>query len=105
MTLTISLEPELARRLIEQASREGLDVNEYVRRIVAERFPSPPPKSPISGLSPEAVATLKILEDWERENATDDPDELARRAKDGEEFMRNLARNRIKIEGPNLRNL
>lgn len=101
MTLTVFLEPELERRLIEEASREGLDPSEYVRRIIAERLGSPSPRSSAPGLSPEAAATLKILEDWERENATADPEELARRAREGEEFMQNLARNRIEIEGPN----
>jgi hypothetical protein len=33
-------------------------------------------------------------------DATDDPAELARRAREGEESMRNLARNRAEMDGP-----
>lgn len=105
MTLTIALEPELERRLIEQASREGLDPGEYARRIIEQRLPAAAPGPSEPALSAEATETLKILQDWERENATDNPEELARRAREGEEFMQSLARNRNEMEGPHARKL
>jgi hypothetical protein len=98
MTLMISLDPDLEKRLITEASREGVAPDEYARRIIQEHLPP-------AGLSPAAVATLKILDDWERENATNDPEQIARNQREGEEFMQNLARNRIEMEGPNARKL
>jgi hypothetical protein len=104
MTLTIALEPDLEKRLLKQASLVGLEPGEYARRLIAERLPSAEPTTPhATALSPEAMETLKILKDWERENATDDPDEIARRIKEGEEFMQSLARNRVEIEGSDAR--
>ena len=62
----------------------------------------------IENASPKAngnEATIALLNQWDKEDATDDPEELARREQEGEEFMRNLARNRFDMEGPNARNL
>lgn len=50
-------------------------------------------------------ATLELLERWEAQNATSDPQEIAQREKEGEEFMRSLARSRLEMEGPNARKL
>jgi hypothetical protein len=105
MTLTIALEPELEKRLVEQASREGIEPGEYARRILEGSLPAKTSQPPAPALSPEAAETLKLLDDWERENATTDPEEIARRTREGEEFMRTLARNRVEMEGPNARKL
>lgn len=104
MTLTIPLNPELEKRLTARASAEGVEPGEYARRIIDQHLPYESAR-PSTQLSPEAIATLKVLEDWERENATSDPGEIARRVQEGEEFMQSLARSRIEMEGPNARKL
>ena len=50
-------------------------------------------------------ATLDLLEKWDREQATDDPEEIARRQKEVEEFMEGMNRNRLEMEGPNARKI
>ncbi|HEY2587580.1 MAG TPA: hypothetical protein VGI81_17675 [Tepidisphaeraceae bacterium] len=49
--------------------------------------------------------TLELIEQWDAEDATDDPEEIARRQKDAEEFMESLAKSRIEMEGPHARKL
>jgi hypothetical protein len=97
MTLMIALKPETEKRLREEASRVGVEPGEFARRLLEEHLPQERPM-------PD-VESIRLLEEFERENATDDPKEIARRQEEGEEFMRNLSRNRIEMEGPNARKL
>lgn len=92
--MTITLPPHLEARLREQAGREGLDPAAYAARLIERHLPPAPDQ-----------ASIDILKRWEAENATDDPEELARQREEGEAFMRNLARNREEMEGPGARKL
>ena len=99
MTLTIPLDPELERRLTTTALREGLPPADYALRLIAENLPADREE-----IKPD-IESIRYLEQFERENATDDPEEIARRQKEGEEFMQNLARNRLEMEGPDSRKI
>jgi len=98
MTLMIPLQPELEVQLKQSAARHGVDPVEYARRLIEERLAADLPSHP-------DTATLELLARWEAQNATTDPGELASRQREGEEFMRNLARNRLASEGTNARKL
>jgi len=98
MTLTIALDADLGQRLAQQASHEGVELAEYARRLIEQNLPPAAPSAP-------DTTTLELLERWEAENATSDPQELVQREKEGEEFMRSLARSRVEMEGPNARKL
>jgi hypothetical protein len=50
-------------------------------------------------------ATLDLLDKWDREQATDDPDEIDRRQREVEQFKAAMNRNRLEMEGPNSRRL
>ena len=91
--MTIRLPPDIVSRLKTEAQRRGVDPNECARQLIEEALPKPD------------QATLDLLAKWEAEDATDDPEELARREREAEEFMQNLARNRLEMEGPNARKL
>jgi hypothetical protein len=92
--MTISLSKELEGRLREHARRHGVEPAEYAARLIEQHLPPVPDQ-----------ASIDILDQWEAENATDDPAEQARQREEGEEFMRNLARNREEMEGPGARKL
>lgn len=92
--MTIHLPPELEERLKVEAARHGVEPSEYVAGLI-EKAIAPPPT--------DNRATMELFARWEAEDATDDPDELARRQREGEEFMQNLNRNRLEMEGPNSR--
>ena len=91
--MTITLTPEVAARLKAEAHRRGINVDQYAAQLIEE------------GLPKADDATLALLRKWREEDATDDPEEIARRQQEGEEFMRSLARSRIEMEGPNARKL
>jgi hypothetical protein len=93
--MTIDISPILEERLKTEAARRGLNMQEYAARVLEQSLDRPQ----------RDQATLDLLAKWEEEERTDDPEELARREKEGEEFMQNLARNRIEMEGPNARKL
>ena len=93
--MTLTLPSEIEARLKEEASRQGLDPAEYASRLIEQGLPRPQPNQ----------ATLDLLARWDAEDATDDPEEIARRQREAEEFMQSLARSRVEMEGPNARKL
>jgi hypothetical protein len=93
--MTIMLKPDVENRLQEAARREGIEPSEYVNKLLDQTLPQPNPNQ----------STIDLLNKWEAEDQTDDPEEIARREQEGEEFMRSLAQSRIDMEGPNARKL
>jgi hypothetical protein len=72
MTLTVQMDEELARKLADEARRQGVDPQEYARRLIEEKVGRPEPLR-------TNRSTLDLLAQWDREDATDDPAEIARR--------------------------
>jgi hypothetical protein len=104
MTLTISLPAEAEARLRERAQAVGQDPARYAAQLLTEELAGPI-SSVASGTQGANAATLKLLEQWEHDEQTDDPAELARRQREGEELMENLNRNRREMEGDQARKL
>lgn len=84
MTLTIDIDPELEARLKAAAQRENTDAAAFACRVLAEHIPP---------LEPGA-ATLALFEQWDMEDETDDPEEIARRNHEWEEFKENISATR-----------
>ena len=82
MTLTIELTPEEERR-IQNAQAKGFDVAAMIKGFLA-------------GLpqAEEEDRTLALFAQWRAEDVTDDPEELARRDAELEEFKANINANR-----------
>jgi hypothetical protein len=91
--VTIALPPEVEERLLGEASRRGLGVEELAAQLIAERL------SPAAG----AGALGDLFAQWEREDQTADPLELARRNRELDELKNALNRNRLDMEGPHSR--
>ena len=91
--LTITLPEETEARLKKIASKRGeLGPAEYALLFIENEL-----------TRIETDPTLALFEQWEREQATDDPDEIARREKEWEEFKEEMNRSRLEMEGPNSR--
>ncbi|HZL37623.1 MAG TPA: hypothetical protein VFC78_20060 [Tepidisphaeraceae bacterium] len=88
--LTIALPPDIESRLKGEASRRGVDAMEYAAKLIEEGLAKPPVDQ----------ASIDILTQWERDNDTDDPEEIARRQVEFEEFKEAMNRNRLEMEGP-----
>ncbi len=84
MELTLQLPDDLTSQLKIEAENRGVQPQELAAQIIREHLP--------------AEERLKALRDlfaqWDAEDATDDPAELAARQKDWEELKRNLNANR-----------
>src|SRR5206468_3027720 len=91
--MTIQLSPDIENRLKTEAQRRGLNLSECASQLLDQALPKPD------------HATLDLLAKWDEEDATDDPEEIARRQREAEEFLQNLARNRLEMEGPNARKI
>jgi hypothetical protein len=86
MTLTIDVTPESLTRLEAQAQEEGKPLEEFLRSEL-ERLAAPT-------LTAKQKAAIALLDAWRAEDATEDPDELARRDAELEEFKANINANR-----------
>ncbi len=86
MTLTIQLNAETERRLREMATREGVDVGEFARRVIEGQCGS-------THLD-RAARARELFDQWAKEDSTSDPTEIASREAEFEEFKRRMNENR-----------
>jgi hypothetical protein len=91
--MTLKLAEDLESRLKERAARLGLEPDAYASKLIEQGLAAPHPNQ----------ATLDLLAKWDEEEATDDPEEIARRNREFEEFKESLNRSRLEMEGPNAR--
>ncbi len=68
MTVELELKPELDARLRKAAQARDLTIGQYLARLVEEA---------VSMAQNETAVAL--LEDWQKEDATDDPSEIEER--------------------------
>ncbi len=87
--MKIILTPEIETRLQAEASRQGIPVNDFAKKLIETALLRPLPD----------YATIALLDRWEQEQATDDPEEIARRQLEIEKFKEGMNRNRLEIEG------
>ena len=88
--VNIALPPEVEKRLQGEASRHGLAPAEFAAKLITEHLSPAPVGSSLGDLFAQ----------WEREDATTDPAELARRNQESEELKKALNQNRLEMEGP-----
>lgn len=93
--MTISLSKDLEQKLRQQAALRGVEPDAYAARLLEQSLAARDARNP----------TLELIEQWNAEDATEDPEEIARQQKEAEEFMESLAKSRIEMEGPHARKL
>ena len=90
MTIRLNLSPEVELRMQTQAAAHGMPLEAYVQSVVEK----------LAG-SPEADdSTLTLIAQWEAEDATDDPKEIAARIHDWEEIEAGLQANGFSLRVP-----
>lgn len=95
--MTITVSKDLEERLRSQAMLRGIEPDAYAARLLEQGLAANADES--------RDPTLDLIDQWDAEDATDDPEEIARRQKEAEEFMESLAKSRIEMEGPHARKL
>lgn len=93
--MTLDLPPETEARLKSEASRRGLAAEAYVQKLISEHLPP----------APEKQSLADLFAQWEAEDGTDDPVEIARRNQEVEEFKQAMNKNRQEMEGVGSRKL
>ena len=93
MILTLELRPEEFTALHSRADAEGVDVETVLHRLVAHIAPPPAPEARGQReLTEKQKGLAALLQSWRDEDQTDDPEELAERNWDLEEFKANMNR-------------
>jgi len=94
--MTIILGSETERRLIAEASRRGIGTEQLAEQLIDAGLGT-------SSTPSTNQRSIDILNEWEAETATTDPDEIARRRQEFEEFKRELNETRLATDGPGAR--
>ena len=109
--------PDIEARVRREAVIRGMTPADYAQHILSENLPplweglanskqtqestantAEPPVQPALTRGRGQIEddpTLALFDAWELEDATDDPEELARRQQEGDELLANLAKNRL----------
>lgn len=86
MTVTLNLKPEVEAEIAQQAAAEGVTLQQRIDSMIAEAVKrQPPPLSPAEQRKKNQAA-IDLLNQWDEEDKTDDPEEIARRQAEWEEF-------------------
>ena len=94
--MTLTLMPDTETRLRELAARRGQAPEEVIDALVQReiRESEPIDTAPAASLlSPTAA----LFAQWAEEDKTDDPEEIARRQREGDELLANLQKNRLSL--------
>jgi hypothetical protein len=98
--MTITLPPELESRLRNEAQRRGCEPSSLAVKLIGDQL--------LPAHQPSVTQTQSLAElfaQWDAEDATDDPAEIASRNQELEEFKEAMNRNRLEMEGPGARKL
>lgn len=91
MTVTLDLPPDMEAQISEEAAEKGQELPDYLLSLIQGR---PTPKKPRVIYSQEQLAknqtAIAVLRQWREEDATDDPEEIARRQAEWEEFKKGM---------------
>src|SRR5438034_11524310 len=85
MTITLDLAPDVKAGLEARARTEGKPLDEFLRDTLGGLAAS---------LGSQNAATLDMLDAWDAEDATADPEEMNRREAEWQELQKNLNANR-----------
>jgi len=96
IAMTIVLSPQTETRLLAEATRRGIRADQLVEQLINAALPQQIDTKPNQ-------ASIDILNQWEAETATDDPEEINRRQIEFEQFKRELNQTRLTTDGPDAR--
>ena len=86
MTVTLNLRPEVEAEIAQKAAAEGTGVSSYLEKMIeGVVVPDPTTDWPQAQIERNQAA-LAVLRQWQEEDKTDDPEEIARRQAELDEF-------------------
>jgi hypothetical protein len=87
MTITLELTPEIEARVQAQAAARGLPVRTYLQNVIEQ----------LAGATADGDRTLALFAQWQTEDATNDPAEIAARNHEWEALEASLKANRLSL--------
>jgi hypothetical protein len=100
--MTLTLTPTTEARLLALAQRRGQTPEAVLEAVIAREAAEAEPEAAASrtSLNAEADPTLALFAQWAEEDRTDDPEEIARRQRDGDELLAALQANPLSFRVP-----
>ena len=93
MTVTLELKPDEITALQNRAQSERVDMETVLHSLIAQITPSPVRQPDARAeLNEKQKAAIALMQAWRQEDETDDPEELAERDRELEEFKANMNR-------------
>lgn len=92
-TVTLDLKPEVEAEVTRRAEAQGVALSEQIDRLVAEAIRRQPPPLSAEAQMERNRKAQAVLRQWRKEDKTDDPEEIARRQAEWEEFRKGMNEN------------
>ena len=91
--MTLNLKPEMEAEIAQKAAAEGTGVSDYLEKIIEKTVKPEPAAARTQTQLEKNQAALAVLRQWREEDKTDDPEEIARRQAEWEEFKKDMNEN------------
>ena len=96
MTISLEIRPDVEPRLLDEATRRGVDPSAMVAILVDQGLSAASPRPTLSTAEPGRGDSLReLFAEWAAEDATDDPAEVQRRQQEFEEFKAGMTANSL----------
>jgi hypothetical protein len=93
MTITLNLKPEVQAKVVRQAAAEGTAISDYLEKLIEETVDTEPRVIYSQEQLTKNQAALAMLDEWDREDETDDAEEITRRQAEWEQFKKGMNEN------------
>ena len=93
MTVTSQQRPKTEAEASRPTPTAGLTLQERIDTMIAEAVKNAPPSLSVEEQRKKNQAAIEMLNQWDEEDKTDDPEEIARRVADWEEFKKGMNEN------------
>ncbi len=86
MAITLDLKSEIKAEAPRETATGGAALQEHINKMIAEAVKRQPPPLSREEQRKKNQAVIDLLHEWDEEDKTDDPEEIARRQAEWEEF-------------------
>ena len=93
MTITSKSRPKPESETTRPTATAEPTIQERIDAMIAEAVKNAPPSLSVEDQRKKNQAVIEMLDQWDEEDKTDDPEEIARRVAEWEEFRKGMNEN------------